>query len=787
VLADGDFTITIPAGTILSSGAFYVIGSNNSPVSADLNIASCNCTSGAPNVIGTLTNGNEQLILLDDAGGIVDAIQWGIGQFPVNISAPGTGSCIPRNINFSNTSSVFETLPQGGGNGCTMARRCDGSAVWEERCNAGISGGASNGQPPVPAFSASSQLICPSECLSFFDQSSGTAINAWNWLFPGSLSGGSVLPNPAGVCYAQPGAYDVTLTISGLCGNFSLTLDSFVVVDAPDSAFILPSSLPSLCIGDTALLHAGGAGPFQWLRDGILLTGISADTLSAVLPGSYALVSGSGACADTSDFLTLGSFMAPILSVSTVGVPVLCQGDSLLLQVNAGASIYSFILNNNIISTQTDTFLYVHQPGVYFVVASNTNCTDTSNQVVINPVGVNSAVISVVGNNPLCEGSTLQLMPSNTTGAFQWLMNGVPILGATDSLLMVQQAGNYALISNPAASCADTSAVLIVQVLPATEPVIQASSYPSVCPGDSLLLFPSVNADSLVWFFDGTALPGQRDSIYVNSAGIYQLVVQYANGCTRSSPPYAVSVYEVVPPSILASPPRACEGDEVFLTVSGIDAASIEWSDGSSGALLLIHQSGNYSISATNAEGCRTTAAIDFYFAPLPAVDAGTDQVNVCGEGIVLTGNTQAASFEWVSPEKPDNPYTLNLNVNPIGDTFFVLIARDSLCTNADTVHVYASECELYVPDAFSPNSDGHNDFFRARGPALSSLSIGVFDRWGIRVAELHSFEEAWNGEIDGKPAASGVYQWVIFQARDLRGNELKARGRSRGNVTLFR
>ena len=75
----------------------------------------------------------------------------------------------------------------------------------------------------------------------------------------------------------------------------------------------------------------------------------------------------------------------------------------------------------------------------------------------------------------------------------------------------------------------------------------------------------------------------------------------------------------------------------------------------------------------------------------------------------------------------------------------------------------------LYVPNAFSPNGDGNNDYLRVYGtPGLVQKvqSFRIYTRWGDLVWEELDFfptgpVHGWDGLLGGKPANSGVYTWV--------------------------
>ena len=105
VLTDGDFALTIPAGTIIPDDGIFVIGSNNeNHINVDLNIATCGCAVGGvngtdQNVILAFTNTNDALGLYDPPGNLVDGVYWGDGVGGANNNGmiPDVGDCNPVN------------------------------------------------------------------------------------------------------------------------------------------------------------------------------------------------------------------------------------------------------------------------------------------------------------------------------------------------------------------------------------------------------------------------------------------------------------------------------------------------------------------------------------------------------------------------------------------------------------------------------------------------------------------------------------------------------------------
>ncbi len=101
----------------------------------------------------------------------------------------------------------------------------------------------------------------------------------------------------------------------------------------------------------------------------------------------------------------------------------------------------------------------------------------------------------------------------------------------------------------------------------------------------------------------------------------------------------------------------------------------------------------------------------------------------------------------------------------------------DSVEVETDTI------CPAYLPNAFSPNSDGRNDTFRAYlACEPGSFHLSVFDRWGGKVFESKDPDEGWDGRVQGEPAPAGLYAFVLEYAF---GNGESAR--EYGEVALLR
>jgi gliding motility-associated-like protein len=73
---------------------------------------------------------------------------------------------------------------------------------------------------------------------------------------------------------------------------------------------------------------------------------------------------------------------------------------------------------------------------------------------------------------------------------------------------------------------------------------------------------------------------------------------------------------------------------------------------------------------------------------------------------------------------------------------------------------------EYFVPTIFSPNGTGPkaNNEFRVFGKEVCVIDFNlvVYDRWGEKVFESTSIQNAWDGFYKGRPAQEGNYVYDL-------------------------
>jgi gliding motility-associated-like protein len=88
----------------------------------------------------------------------------------------------------------------------------------------------------------------------------------------------------------------------------------------------------------------------------------------------------------------------------------------------------------------------------------------------------------------------------------------------------------------------------------------------------------------------------------------------------------------------------------------------------------------------------------------------------------------------------------------------------------------------IFIPNAFSPNGDGDNEFFFPVGSNAEFLEMRIYNRWGELLYTTTDIDAGWDGTFKGKEVPIGVYTWVVHYL-DLEDKEQIASG----NVSLLR
>ena len=351
----------------------------------------------------------------------------------------------------------------------------------------------------------------------------------------------------------------------------------------------------------------------------------------------------------------------------------------------------------------------------------------------------------------------------------------------------------------------------------------------SVCQDNLVVTVENEPGETYQWYFEGVAIVGETNaSINLDSSspeGTYVVVITTNGACDYSTE------YELrIPPYYAPINVGICENENYIVgtdtfVMSGYYETTIDAFDGCDSIVQLnlnvssnassflrdtfcegelyaffdleLSEPGAYEYVLSTAAGCDSLVQLELFTIPMSlGVDIASPIELVLGETVDVVPNfvdPRLILFSWFDENYLAFAETLVLeDYQTYNNTNIFLESRDVYgCLVKDTVEIRVDKenIRLFVPNAFSPDGNGLNDFFRYyESIALANVkTFAVFDRWGAAVYREENISAGepflgWDGKVRGEDAAIGVYAYFI-EAVFLDGSEKIFRG----DVTLFR
>lgn len=262
-------------------------------------------------------------------------------------------------------------------------------------------------------------------------------------------------------------------------------------------------------------------------------------------------------------------------------------------------------------------------------------------------------------------------------------------------------------------------------------------------------------------------------------AGNYSLTVTDENGCTAVA---QASILE--PPALfvdLEVTDAICHGDatgEIIVNTTG-GTPPFEYSaDGVNfqhSPQLDSLAAGKYTVVVKDSRGCTISMDAVINQPPPLVVYAGEDQTIDLGYTAnlhaLVTPQQHPVTLSWAPAGSLSCVDCLNPVVSPFQTTTYLLTVVDETnCRALDSVTIFViPHRPVYIPNVFSPNGDGLNDFFTVYGgvAAKSIRSLKVFNRWGGLVFEgtdlpINDELRGWDGYFKGKLMDPAIFAYLV-------------------------
>ncbi|MEM1323902.1 MAG: gliding motility-associated C-terminal domain-containing protein, partial [Bacteroidota bacterium] len=204
---------------------------------------------------------------------------------------------------------------------------------------------------------------------------------------------------------------------------------------------------------------------------------------------------------------------------------------------------------------------------------------------------------------------------------------------------------------------------------------------------------------------------------------------------------------------------------------------------------------GDYTIGVQDAEGCETFKSVSLDGPVALDLQLGPDTIIQYGDSLQLTPifHQDIDTFFWESSIPLSCDQCLNPFIKPVETVIIrltIINYKGCQTTASRTIHVEKDQ-SIYIPNIFTPNEDGQNDFFTIYpGEQAAQVALfRVFNRWGEMVYEVRDTPIAafralpgWDGRLRGKALNPAVFTYLtIVEFQDGSRKTVK------GDVTLIR
>ena len=216
------------------------------------------------------------------------------------------------------------------------------------------------------------------------------------------------------------------------------------------------------------------------------------------------------------------------------------------------------------------------------------------------------------------------------------------------------------------------------------------------------------------------------------------------------------------------------------------------WSTGSTDSSIVVTQPGTYWVQTTiNSRFVAGDTIVVDYF-PANYTLSLPDTVTFCeGDQATIQATTLPPQYATLTAYLWNTGSTLT-GIQVRNPGLYWLNAQTPCYNLADSTWAIQDFCETYlwVPNAFTPDGDGINEYFAFQG-APQPVTLHIFDRWGKRVFFSDNYQNNWDGSYQGELLPAGVYTYLIeFLYINPNGQQQNPGGSKRqvrGTVTIIR
>lgn len=393
---------------------------------------------------------------------------------------------------------------------------------------------------------------------------------------------------------------------------------------------------------------------------------------------------------------------------------------------------------------------------------NRTGCIDTTSmvlEVVPSPssgVSINDSIQCLNGNNFTFDNR----FPGLVT--FSWDFGGGNVVSTKTASKSYTAVGTYPVIheafSNIGCNSKDTVFVVVKANVNPTFTGLPAK----VCQGSPAISLSPVNPNGK---FFGANFGGTNTFL---PTGIGNIKIKYVvtdSFCPDSSE-QTINI-SPAPKLNLGRDTTLCDGNSMDITIT--NPGNITWYDGNTSRTRTFFAASTY-WAEVDDNGCKASDTIKIFEEVSPQVTLPADTLLCAGALLKLSVPPFSGNIIWSNGSKDTAIY-----VSSAGLYRVTLTNKCGTATDEIYINVTSGFCDVFLPNAFTPNGDGRNDFFEITGKGLIPTWLVIYNRWGEIIYDSHTtgVHNRWDGRYQGEIVQEGLYTY-LFRYENKTGNRIR-------------